>query len=93
MVRQPLALLVGAGVEAGAVDEQAQGSGELLTRSRVVVVFGGEATVDVREPGADAVLVALQRLQIDGVGEVCGQQLVALVLESLTVLGQVGQFL
>ncbi|ALG83194.1 hypothetical protein ACH46_00050 [Gordonia phthalatica] len=61
--------------------------------SGVVIVFGGEATVDVGDPGADAVLVALQGLQVDGVGEVRGEELVALDLEPLAVLSQLGQFL
>ncbi|WIM72853.1 hypothetical protein QP028_03155 [Corynebacterium suedekumii] len=37
--------------------------------------------------------MALQGFQVDGVGEVRGQELVALVLESLAVFGQLGQFL
>lgn len=49
--------------------------------------------VDVGEPGADAVLVTLQGVEVDGVGEVRGQELVALVLEPSAVLGQLGQFL
>ena len=59
----------------------------------MVVVFAGEAAVDVGDAGADAVLVALQGVEIDGVGEVRGEELVALVLEPLAVLGQLGQFL
>ena len=61
--------------------------------SSVVVVFAGEAAVDVGEAGADAVLVTLQGLQVDGVSEVSRQEFVALVLESLAVLGQLGQLL
>lgn len=61
-------------------------------RPGVVVVFAGESAVDVGESGADAVLVTLQGLQVDGVGEVSGQEIVALVLESLAVLGQLGQW-
>jgi hypothetical protein len=86
-------LVVGAGVERCAVDQQAEGGAELFACSGVVVVFAGEAAVDVGEPGADAVLVTLQGFEVDGVGEVRGEQLVALVLESLAVLGQLGQFL
>ncbi len=37
--------------------------------------------------------MALQGFQVDGVSEVRGQELVALVLEPLTVLGQLGQLL
>ncbi|WP_278827882.1 hypothetical protein [Corynebacterium xerosis] len=56
-------------------------------------MFAGETAIDVGESGADAVLVTLQGVEVDGVGEVRGQELVALVLESLAVLGQLGQFL
>ncbi|KTR78580.1 hypothetical protein ACH0CV_02585 [Brachybacterium paraconglomeratum] len=59
----------------------------------MLVVFAGEAAVDVCKPGPDAVLVPFEGVEVDGVGEVCGEQLVALVLEPLAVLGQVGQFL
>nr|WP_221584578.1 hypothetical protein [Microbacterium sp. G2-8] len=93
MVREPFALVVRAGVERGAVDQQAEGRAELFTGSGVVVVFAGEEAVDVGEAGADAVLVAFEGVEVDGVGEVRGQELVALVLESLAVLGQLGQFL
>lgn len=54
----------------------------------MVVVFAGEAAVDVGEAGAEAILVALHGFQDAGVGEVRGQELVALVLESLAVLGR-----
>ncbi|WP_432558265.1 hypothetical protein [Granulicoccus sp. GXG6511] len=72
MVREPLALIVRAGVERGAVDQQTEGCAELFACSGVVVVFTGEAAVDVGEAGADAVLVALEGVEVDGVGEVCG---------------------
>ncbi|MCA0346110.1 MAG: hypothetical protein LCH31_03535 [Actinobacteria bacterium] len=86
-------MIVRAGVERRAVDQQAEGCAELFACSGVVVVFTGESTVDVGESGADAVLVTLQGFQVDGVGEVRRQELVALVLESLAVLGQPGQLL
>lgn len=59
----------------------------------MLVVFAGEATVEVSKPGPDAVLVPFEGFQVDGVGELRDEQLVALVLESLAVLGQLGQFL
>ncbi|WP_447949796.1 hypothetical protein [Microbacterium aurum] len=59
----------------------------------MVIVFAGEAAVDVGQSGTDTVLVALQGVEVDGVSEVRGQELVALVLESLAVLGQLGQLL
>ncbi len=52
----------------------------------------GEAWVDVCEPGAAAVLMALEGLQVDGVGDV-RQERVALVLQPLAILGQLGQLL
>jgi hypothetical protein len=45
----------------------------LLAGSLVVVMLGGEPAVDVSESGADAVLVAFEGLQVDGVGEVRGE--------------------
>ena len=59
----------------------------------MLVVLGSEPAVDVRKAGADAVLVTLEGLQVDRVGEVRGEQLVALVLEALTVRGQFGQII
>ena len=40
-------MVVRAGVERGAVDQQAEGCAELFACSGVVVVFTGEAAVDV----------------------------------------------
>ena len=40
-------MIVRAGVERGAVDQQAKGCAELFACSGVVVVFAGEAAVDV----------------------------------------------
>nr|WP_259349574.1 hypothetical protein [Schaalia sp. JY-X169] len=86
-------MVVRASVERGAVDQQAEGCTELFACPGVVVVFAGEAPVDVGDAGTDAVLVALQCVEVDGVGEMRGEELVALVLEPLAVLGQLGQFL
>lgn len=44
----------------------------------VLLVVLGEAPLDVGQPGADAVLVPFERCEVDGVGEVCGEQSVAL---------------
>ncbi|MFT3859973.1 hypothetical protein [Micropruina sp.] len=59
----------------------------------MVVVLGGKSAVDVSQSGADAILVALEGFQVDRVGEVRGQQLVALGLEAFAVRGQFSQFL
>ena len=59
----------------------------------MVIVLAGKPAVDVGQPRADAVLVTLESFEVDRVGEVRGEELVALVLEPLAVLGQLGQFL
>ena len=41
----------------------------------------GESLLKVGERGSDAVLVPLERRQVDGVGEVRGEELVALDVE------------
>ena len=56
-------------------------------------MFAGKSAVDVGEAGADAVLVPFEGVEVDGVGEVCREEFVALVLESFAVLGQFGEFL
>lgn len=58
----------------------------------MLVVLCCEPAVDVRQADVDAVLVPLKGLQVDRVGEVRGEELVALVLEALPVRGQLGQF-
>ena len=84
--------MVRAGVERGAIRQQAEGRAELFACSGVVVVFAGEAAVDIGEAGADAVWVALKGVEVDGVGRVRGEEFVTLVLEPLAVLGQLCQF-
>ncbi|MGO1809095.1 MAG: hypothetical protein ACTHZN_00700 [Canibacter sp.] len=59
----------------------------------VVFAVLGEAAVHVCEARADAVLVTLQRVEVDGVGEMCGQELVGLGFQPGPVRGQVGKFL
>lgn len=59
----------------------------------VVLVVVGEALVDVCEPCADAVLVAFERRQVDGVGQEGGEELVALGLQPCPVRGQVRELL
>ncbi|QTV79995.1 hypothetical protein [Microbacterium sp. NIBRBAC000506063] len=81
-------MVVGACVHRGAVDQEAQRSGEVLPCAFAAFVFLSEPPVDVGETGADAVLVAFEGVQVDGVGEVGCEQLVALVLEALAVGGE-----
>lgn len=59
----------------------------------VLLVVLAKAVLDVCEPGPDAVLVPLERWQIDDVGEVRGQQLVALCLQARPVRGEVRELL
>lgn len=54
----------------------------------VLFVLLGEALLDVGQAGPDAVLVPLERREVDGVGEVRAQQLVALGLQTCPVRGQ-----
>ena len=49
--------------------------------------------LDVGEPGTDAVLVPLERGQVDGIGEVRGEQLVALCFQARSVRGEVSELL
>nr|WP_232549972.1 hypothetical protein [Propioniciclava soli] len=62
-------------------------------RPGVVLVVLGEALLDIGEACADAVLVPLQRRQVDGVGEVRREQLVALCFEACSVGSEVGELL
>jgi hypothetical protein len=54
----------------------------------VLIVLAGEAAVDVSKTCPDTVLVPFEGFQVDGVGEVSGEELVALVLESCWGVGQ-----
>ena len=51
LIRQALALVVRARVKHGAIGQQAEGRAELFACSGVVVVFAGEAAVDIGEAG------------------------------------------
>jgi len=59
----------------------------------VVFVVFGQALVDVGKSRADAVLVPFQGGEVDGVGEVRGQELVRFGFELGAVGGEVGCFL
>ncbi|MGK0722494.1 hypothetical protein [Leucobacter sp. W1478] len=60
-----------------------------LACSDVLGMVCGESALDVGEPDADAILMSLERCQIDGVGEVGFKQLVALAFELSTLCGEV----
>jgi hypothetical protein len=49
--------------------------------------------VDVREPCTDPILVPLEGVEVDRVGEVRGQKFLGLGLWALAGRGQLGQFL
>lgn len=55
-------------------------------------VFVGDAPVDVAYARSDAILVTLQRVEVDGVGEVRGEEFIALPFEAASCGGQFGQF-
>ncbi|WOQ17642.1 hypothetical protein R0145_02720 [Raineyella sp. W15-4] len=59
----------------------------------VLLIMHAQAVLDVGEPGADAVLVPLERRQVDGVGEVRGEELVALGFQARPVRGEVCELL
>jgi hypothetical protein len=75
------------------VGEQPQAVVEERPAADVLLVVLAQAVLDVGEPGADAVLVPLERGQVDGVGEVRGEQLVALSFQARPVRGEVGELL
>ncbi|WP_262486048.1 hypothetical protein [Changpingibacter yushuensis] len=55
-------------------------------------MFVLDAAVDVGQACSDAVLVALERGEVDGVCEVRGEELVGLVFEASAVRCQLGEF-
>ena len=93
LVRESSVPVVGVRVGAVSVGKQAQGVVEECPRPSVMFVMLGEAMFDVGESCADAVLVPLQRAQVDGVGEVRREQLVAFGFEPGSVRGEVGGLL
>lgn len=80
-------------VGAVCVGEQPQAVVQERPSAGVLLVVLAEALLDVRQPGADAVLVSLERREVDGVGEVRGQELVALRFQARPVRGQVRELL
>lgn len=70
LVREPSVSVVGVRVGAVRIGQQSYRVVEERPCPGVVFVVQGEALLDVGEARADAVLVPLQRWQVDGVGEV-----------------------
>ncbi len=75
------------------VGEQPQRVVEERASSGVVLVVLDQALVHVGQARPDAVLMPLQRVEVDRVGEVRGQQLVTLCFELGSVCHEVGDFL
>nr|WP_300143287.1 hypothetical protein [Propionicimonas sp.] len=75
------------------VGQQPQAVMEERSTAGVLFVVLAEALLDVGEAGADAVLVPLERWEVDGVGEVRGEQLVALSLQACPVRGEIDELL
>ena len=59
----------------------------------VVLVMLTQSVLNVGEPSTDAVLVSFERWQVDGVGEMRGEQLVALGFQARPIRGEVSEFL
>ncbi|WP_241742579.1 hypothetical protein [Microbacterium lacticum] len=92
LVRQSPIGITGVRVGAVRVGQQAQAVMEERAPAGVVLTVLREATVDVRQTRADAVLVPLQGVEVDGVGEVRREQLVGLCFQACPVRGQVRDF-
>ncbi|KZE70007.1 hypothetical protein M3C59_010930 [Micrococcus luteus] len=75
------------------VGEQPQAVVQERPSSGVVLIVLGEFPVHVRQVRPDAVLMPFERGEVDGVGEVRGQQLVALGFELGSVGHEVGDLL
>lgn len=91
LVRQSAVGVAGAGVGVVRVGEQPQRVVQECPATGVVCVALGKALVHVREACPDAVLVSLQCREVDGVGEVRGEELVALGFEAFPVGARLGQ--
>ncbi|MFT4231046.1 MAG: hypothetical protein QM602_12235 [Microbacterium sp.] len=78
MVRQSPVGVAGSGVGVARAGQEPQGVLKERPPAGVLFVVLGEALFDVGQTGADAVLVAFQGGEVDGVGEVRREQLVTL---------------
>ncbi|MFT4305336.1 MAG: hypothetical protein QM604_00430 [Microbacterium sp.] len=75
------------------VGEQPQGVVQECPPAGVQVVMVGKTALDVRESGSDAILMPLERGEVDSVGEVRGEELVAFGFQPCPVRGEVGELL
>lgn len=92
LVSEPLSGLIGSLIHGAAVRQCLESAGEVLALTRVSFVLILEFAVDVGEPGLDPVLVSLESVEVDGVSEVCCEELLAFGLESRAGRGQLSQF-
>ncbi|RXW31462.1 hypothetical protein [Propioniciclava flava] len=92
LVREAFPVGVGALVEALAVDQEPQCLRDLAAGALILVVFILDAAVDIGQACADAVLVTFQGGEVDGVSEVCGEELVGLIFEPPAVGSEFCQF-
>ncbi|MGJ0204494.1 hypothetical protein [Leucobacter sp. gxy201] len=78
LVREPAVGVAGVQVGAVRIGQQSQAVVEERASARVVLTVLGKATVHVGQARANTVLVALQCVEVDGVGEVRREELVGL---------------
>nr|WP_061942730.1 hypothetical protein [uncultured Tessaracoccus sp.] len=76
MVGESFAVVIGECVHVAAVSQQAQCGGEVLPGAFVITPFRFQPPGDVVQGNPDAVLVAFQGVEVDGVGEVGFEELV-----------------
>ncbi|WP_271403835.1 hypothetical protein [Kocuria palustris] len=75
------------------IGQQPQRVVEERSSTGVLFVVLDEALLDVGQSGADAVLMSLERREVDGVREVRGEKLIALGFQACPVRGEVGELL
>ena len=89
LVREPAVGVAGMRVSAVRVGEEPERVVEECAPAGVVLAVLGKATVHVREARTDAVLVPLEGVEVDRVGEVRGEQLVRFCFQTCSVRRQV----
>ena len=82
-------MVIGECVHVAAVSQQAQCGGEVLPGAFVITPFRFQPPGDVVQGNPDAVLVAFQGVEVDGVGEVGFEELVRFGFEPLFGGGEV----
>ncbi len=93
LVRESPVAVIRARVSTVGIGEEPQRVVEERPPTRVSLIMLTDALLDIGEPGADAVLVSLQGGQVDGVGEVRGEEFVTLNFQACPFRCQVNEFL